>query len=389
MSRDNARKAITFAVNDLRFFRIHRLAVALAASDRGYKVEVIGARTDDFERESEPLRDFGFTVHGVPMSRSGARPWQELQTILAIRRVLARCPPRLMHNVGFKAVVNGTHAAWLSPSTPAVVNHVTGLGHMYAGEGLRKRLSRAIMNLGFASSFRVVGRQRIIVQNPDDARLLSDEAGAPDKRLRIILGSGVDTDRFRKMEDAKSVGSEPVVLFAARLLWSKGVGDFVEMARSLRVEFDQVRWVIVGAPDEGNLSSVPPETVDAWASEPGIEWWGWRDDMDRVYQQADVVCLPTVYREGVPKVLIEAASSEVPVVATDMPGCREIVRHGENGFLVPPRDGPALTDAVRRLLENAAVRRRMGRRGRELVKDEFSQERVVEATMRIYGELLS
>jgi glycosyltransferase involved in cell wall biosynthesis len=172
------------------------------------------------------------------------------------------------------------------------------------------------------------------------------------------------------------------------MLWDKGVGEFVEAARKLKDSGVRARFVLIGDTDAGNPAAVSKEQLESWHNSGGVEWWGRREDMPEVFAQCNIFCLPTAYGEGVPKVLIEAASCGRAIVTSDWPGCREIVRNGENGLLVPVRDADALANALQKLIDNAELRQEMGVRGREIVKAEFSMERVVEETLAVYRELL-
>jgi glycosyltransferase involved in cell wall biosynthesis len=222
-----------------------------------------------------------------------------------------------------------------------------------------------------------------IVQNPDDFGLLL-KMGVPEDRLRLIRGAGVDTEVFTP---ALELPPEPVtVLFSARMLWDKGVGEFVEAARLLTQAGVRARFVLAGDPDPGNPASVPVAALRAWHGHNGVEWWGRRDNMPAVFHTAHIACLPS-YREGLPKVLLEAAACGLPIVTTDASGCREIVHDGDNGFLVPVRDAQAIAVALRSLIDNVALRAKMGRRAREIVLAEFSQEQVIAETLAVYREL--
>lgn len=381
-------ETIAFFVNDLHFFRLHRLPIAEAAADLDFDVRVITDYGDHNEPDIRHLRELEFSLSYVPVAKSVTWPWHELRTLIAIRSVLEENPPALLHNVGFKSIVHGTHAAYSLGNEIPVVNHVTGLGHMYAVDGLKERLARSVMNLGFASAFRIVDRQRIVLQNHDDRQLLISEARAPREKTAVILGSGVDTDRYRPRPSPDSGDRPTTVLFAGRLLWTKGVGDFIDAARRLRDDHPGVRWVIVGEPDPENDACVPETQLKEWDGETGIEWWGWRTDMDEVYRSVDVFCLPTVYREGIPKVLMEAAASELAVVTTDVPGCREVVDDGTNGFLVTPGDSRELAERLRRLLADPDLRKRMGRAGRRRIQEGFTKQQVVRETIEVYAELI-
>jgi len=177
------------------------------------------------------------------------------------------------------------------------------------------------------------------------------------------------------------------VVLASRMLWDKGVEEFVNAAGSLQKKGVKAKFVLVGDADSGNPTAVPEAQLQIWNSSGIVEWWGQHNDMPAVFARAHIVCLPS-YREGLPKVLIEAAASGRAIVTTDVPGCREIVRHGENGLLVPVRDSKALADALRILIEDPALRAKMGDRGRKIAVAEFSKEQVIKETLSVYHELL-
>ena len=178
-----------------------------------------------------------------------------------------------------------------------------------------------------------------------------------------------------------------MVLLASRMLWEKGVGEFVSAAKILRSQGVAARFVLVGDSDPANPTSIPRDHLTAWAKSGGVEWWGHRSDMPRVFAQSSVVCLPS-YAEGLPKVLIEAASCARAIVASDVPGCRDVVRHGYNGLLVPARDAGALAREVSRLLSDSSLRLSFGAQGRALVQREFSNELIIRETYKVYEEVL-
>jgi glycosyltransferase involved in cell wall biosynthesis len=225
----------------------------------------------------------------------------------------------------------------------------------------------------------------VVLQNPDDQReLVSAGAVSPD-RITLIRGSGVDLSEFLI---APEPAGPPVVVLPSRLVWDKGVREFVDAASELRRNGVRARFALVGDRDPDNPTSVPPGQLEAWQASGIVEWWGHRHDMPSVFAESHLVCLPS-YREGLPKVLLEAAASGRPIVTTDVPGCREVVRHGENGLLVPARSVGPLAHALRELIADPARRARFGRRGREIVEAEFSVERVVEAHVALYRERLT
>jgi glycosyltransferase involved in cell wall biosynthesis len=200
----------------------------------------------------------------------------------------------------------------------------------------------------------------------------------------LIRGAGVDLDRFVPAPPRKG---PVIIVLASRMLWDKGVREFVDAARLLRARGVAARCVLVGTPDAGNPSAVAEAQLNDWQERGDVEWWGHRDDMPRVLAQAHVVCLPS-YREGLPTILIEAAAAGLPLVATDVPGCREVVHPGVNGLLVPARDAASLAAAMATLAADETLRLRYGRQSRRLAEAEFGIGRVSLATLDLYASLI-
>jgi glycosyltransferase involved in cell wall biosynthesis len=261
---------------------------------------------------------------------------------------------------------------------------LTGLGYVFIAETRRALVMRKLVVLSCKVAFRH-GNQRIVFQNPDDQGVFIQNKILPAAQTVLIKGSGVDVHTYVPTPEPEGV---PVVVLASRMLRDKGVVEFVEAARELRGAGVSARFVLVGETDPGNPSAITAEQLRAWADEGVIEWWGHQSDMRKVLSQSNIVCLPSL-REGVPKVLIEAAACGRAIVTTDAPGCREIVREGENGLLVPVRDSKALADALRLLIESTPLRALMAAKGREIAVAEFSVERVVDETLGVYRELLA
>jgi glycosyltransferase involved in cell wall biosynthesis len=284
--------------------------------------------------------------------------------------------------VALKPVLYGALAAWLA-GVPRVVNAVAGLGWLFTSGGIAARLARPVVRSVLARLLAAPG-SHTIVQNPDDQALLV-QSGVPEDHLHLIRGAGVDTAAFSPAEDPPA----PVtVMLVARMLWAKGVGEFVAAATKLNNEDLPARFVLVGDPDPDNPASVSEANLRAWHGRGGLEWWGRREDMAAVLQQAHIACLPSFYGEGLPKSLLEAAASGLPIVTTDTPGCREVVTDGDNGFLVPVKDIDALAAALKKLIMDANLRRQMGERSRARSLAEFSQARVIAEILAIYQELL-
>jgi glycosyltransferase involved in cell wall biosynthesis len=201
----------------------------------------------------------------------------------------------------------------------------------------------------------------------------------------LIRGAGVDLDRFSPEPEPEG---PPVVVLVARMLWEKGIGVFVEAARMLRDRHSDARFWLVGAPDPGNPGSIPGPQLDAWQEEGVVQWLGHRTDIAEILARSSIVCLPS-YREGLPKSLLEALAAGRPIVATDVPGCRETVKDGENGILVAPRDARSLAEALETLIRDKALRSRLGLKSRQLAEAEFGTARVSEATLALYHSMLT
>jgi glycosyltransferase involved in cell wall biosynthesis len=230
-----------------------------------------------------------------------------------------------------------------------------------------------------------LSNSRAVFQNEDDAAELVKAGVVSWERISIIRGTGVNTNIFAPPA-RKTEGS--LVVLAGRLLWDKGIEEFVTAARLLKANGIQSRFVLVGMVDRHNPAAIPEAQLRIWEAEGAIEWWGHREDMPSILGSADIVVLPS-YREGLPKVLLEAAACARPVVATDVPGCREIVKDGVNGLLVPPKDSASLSRAIAKLLHDPGLRAQMGACGREIVLNEFSVDRIARQTLELYRELLA
>jgi glycosyltransferase involved in cell wall biosynthesis len=373
-----SKKRILFVVNHAGFFLSHRLPVALAARDAGYDVHVATPRS-----KHSPLIAAQLPWSAVPMNRSGRNPVSEALSVAGLYRLYRRLRPDLVHHVTIKPVLYGTIAA-RAAGVPAVVNALTGLGHLFVDRPGRQKLLNRAIGVGYRFAF-AHRNMRLIFQNEDDRSAFVSNGWVDADSTVLIPGSGVDPDVF---VPPPAEPAEPVVVLATRMLWTKGVGEFVDAARLIRKERN-VRFLLVGEPDPDNPASVPVSKLQSWSQEGVVEYLGRRDDMPEIFRESSVVCLPSYYREGVPKVLIEAASAERAIVTTDTAGCRDIVAEGVNGLLVAPRNVAALAAAILRLLDDDDLRLRLGRAGRARVLNSFSIEHVLQATLKIYGELLS
>ena len=365
-------KLLIFVTEDY-YFVSHRLALGIAAQRAGYDVSVVTR-----VRECGAIiREAGLRLIPFENARSSLNPLTELVTLLRLVRLYRRERPDVIHHVAMKPILYGTIAARLA-GRPAVINAVAGMGWLFtSGAGLARWLKPFVR----VALRHVLGTGVALVQNPDDARMLA-QLGIAESRIRLIRGSGVDLGTFQAIPAPDGV---PVVLLPARLLWDKGVGEFVAAARLLRSKGVTARFLVAGDPDPMNPASIPHDEVAKWVREGVIEHLGFVIDMPGLLARSHIVCLPS-YREGLPKTLIEAAAAGRAIVTTDVPGCREVVRHGDNGLLVPPRNAAALADAVERVLSDRTLREAMGANGRRRAEEEFGIEAVIEKTLAVYRE---
>ena len=370
---------ILYFITEDWYFCSHRMSLAKQAIKTGYEVVLL----TNVKLHGCLIRSEGIRIIPLGLLRRSMNPFLELKTIFKIVRVYMRERPDLVHHVAMKPVLYGSIAAFFS-RIPRVVNAFAGMGSLFISESFKARLLRECINRLLKIFLK--GKQCcFILQNPDDAGMVIKSGVAGKDQISLIRGSGVDTTQFSPTVEPE----EPiVVMLPSRMLYDKGVEEFVGAAKLLGKRGVNAYFILAGMCDSENPSSIPEEQLQCWQQEKNIKWLGHQSDMPGLFAQSHIVCLPS-YREGLPKSLLEAASCGRPIVATDVPGCREIVKHNENGFLVPPRDSIALADAILFLINNSEVRIKMGKRGREIVLNEFSEEIVTMQTMDIYKNLIN
>ena len=379
---DEPRPKLLFLVTEDWYFWSHRLPVARAARDAGFDVTVATRVRDHAARiEAE-----GFGLRSLPWRRRGDGMFGNAKALSAIAALYRRERPDIVHHVALKPLLFGEAAVRLAfprgAAAPARVAAVTGLGAGLKPRTVLGRLRRPAL----AAAVRLAtAHTRVVVQNPEDGAALAAIGIAPDQ-IELIRGSGVDLDHFAAMPQPM----QPVVTIAlvARMLRSKGVLAAADAVRRLRAQGLAIELLLAGPVDPDNPDSLDNEALAAAGTEPGIRWLGQVDDVREVWRRAAIAVLPSTYGEGVPKALLEAAACARPIVATDMPGCREVVRHGKTGLLVAPKNPAALEDALAQLAGDAARRRSMGEAGRALVEREFGEAEVAQRTLAVYRDLL-
>jgi glycosyltransferase involved in cell wall biosynthesis len=370
-------KILIVSNTDWYLFRF-RLLLARFLREQGEEVVLVspsGTYASQIEAD-------GFRWLNWEVGRQSVNPLKEAQAAWRLLRIISQEKPDLVHLHTIKPVLYGLLIAWFRKNI-ALVRSITGRGYVFLGEDARARLLRPLVKIVYRFALGS-GRGMTIFENETDRRYFVDQKLVSPDRTCIIEGVGVDTDFYSPLPEPEGI---PVVVLAGRMLWDKGVGTFVEAARLLRSKVS-ARFVLVGQPDIGNPASIDVEALKRWVEEGVIEWWGWKSDMREVFSACHIVALPSL-GEGVPTILLEAASSARPIVATDVPGCRDVVANGINGLTVPPQDPSALAMAMEKLISHPETRRAMGQAGRELAVGRFSSSRINQSTYLVYQRLVN
>ncbi len=375
-----ADKTLVLLFTEDWFFASHFLKRALAAKAAGWRVILVASSGE----ATFAIRDAGIEVIPVAFNRRRTNPLPEMLFTLKLARLYRRLKPDLVHHVALKPILIGGIAARMA-GVPAIVNAPVGLGFVFSSDKLLAKILKPVVSLMLRSTLSP-GNAQVIFENPDDLEELVKRNRVRRGAAVIIQGAGVDIDEFSPAPEPPP----PVrVILIARMIREKGIGDFVEAARILRRSNSLAQFVLVGAPDPGNPNSVGEGELRAWQAEGLVEWLGPRTDVAALLRSAHIACQPSSYREGLPKSALEAMASGKPLVATDIPGCREAVVDGETGVLVPPRQPVALAEALQTLIESPELRIRMGLAGRRRAEHYFADAIICHQTLLVYEALVN
>jgi glycosyltransferase involved in cell wall biosynthesis len=374
----HAAPRLLYVVAEDWHFLSHCLPMARAARSAGFEIHIASSVGED----AAHIRNEGFTLHPLRFARGRLSPFRTVRAILKLRHLYRAVDPAIVHHVEMQPTLLGIVASFGSGF--AIVYAMTGLGHDFTADPRNNRSPRRgrrlLLRLGLKRR-RAVG----LVQNPDDREVLTGLGGKPE-RIALIPGSGIDADRFRPIPEPDG---QVTVAFAGRMVADKGVRTLVEAQRILRASGIQSDLLLAGTPDPANPTSIPQIEVAGWGREPGVTWLGHVDDIATVWRRAHIAVLPSRGGEGVPKSLLEAAAFGRPLIATDVPGCREIVIHEKTGLLVPVDDPQALAAAILRLARSSPQRVLFGVAARRLVDERFAADLVGQATVALYRRLLA
>jgi glycosyltransferase involved in cell wall biosynthesis len=371
-------KKIILSANTDWFLYNFRFTLAKFLRDQGYRVVLIsppGKYTSYFKEQ-------GFPWLRWDVGRQSIQPWREMGSLIQLAKIYRQEKPDLVHHHTIKPVIYGSMVARMA-GINNVVNSITGRGYVFLGKDTKahslKRIISPLYRFALNNS-----NYAVIFENSIDQQYFIENDFVPAKRTWLIGGVGVDVKKFTLTPEPEGI---PVILFSGRMLWDKGVGVLVQAARLLHKK-TEVRVVLAGEPDSGNPASIAKEQLETWENEGVVEWWGWQADMSKVYAQCHIVTLPTMYGEGIPTVLLEAAATGRPTVATDIPGCRAITIDGETGFIVPENNPHELAGALLKLISDPVLRKDMGAKAHQLVLEKFTTERVNEETLNVYRTVL-
>ena len=371
---------LLYFVNDLGFFVSHRLVLARAALAHGFEVHLIGPD----EAPKSQIMASGVKFHPVVWGKWFRYPWDELRTLVQLRKLVRQIRPDLMHNITIRPAIFGSLVAW-SCGVPGLINALPGLGYIFLADSRTAALRRRLVSWIYAKVFKL-SKALVITQNPEDRNFFARDLGLGMERVPLIRGSGVNLAQYVPRTHSRA-DSKVRVLFAARLLVSKGIREYLLAAQEILARRQDAEFWVAGDVVEGNPGSICREELGCYSGIAGIKFLGHQSDMSALLREVEIVCLPS-HGEGLPKSLLEAAACALPIITCDVPGCREVVEHGKNGMLVPARDVPALCSALTALIEDAGTRARFGAQGRCMVEHSFSEQSVIAQTMQLYCQVL-
>lgn len=369
---------IIYIVNVDWFFISHRLPIALEALKQGYEIHIFAKDTGKMEH----LKSLGINTYPINLERGSVNPFQSLKLLLDLKKKITSIQPDVVHLVTIKPVLIGGLAAILA-KVSSIVYAISGLGFIFTNTMLKAK----ILRLGIIPVYRLAlsaKNKTVIVQNLDDLRILRQYISIPESQTVLIPGSGVDLQQF----DVQPLPlRNKIVLMACRLLADKGVYEFHKSALLLKEKYPDVRFVLVGGIDPDNPASLTEQELNEWVQKGDLEWWGHQSNMPEILSQATVIVLPS-YREGMPKVLLEAQALGRPIVTTDVPGCREAIDDGKTGFLVQVKNEQSLANAIEKLITNDDLCLEFSHNARVLAEQKFDIKQVVKTHMNIYKNLV-
>jgi len=362
---------ILFIVPEDFGFASHRMSLAKKMIALGWDV-VLATRVNEHKMIIE---DAGIKLYDLSHSKNNIKRHSNIfGTIIKLVLLYRHERPDVIHHFTIRMLILGTIASLFSKKNH-VINTITGLGSAFISKKFKYIVFRKLVTLALRV---LLPNSDVTVQNNDDFKFIK-ELGIRESKIHLILGSGVDTQQYCPHN---KINSKLIIALPSRMLWVKGVGEFVDAAKNLKKNYN-CRFILVGDNDNNNPDSINSNQLIEWQNEGTIEWWGHHEDMSAVLKKIDIVCLPT-YREGLPKALLEAASAGLPIVTTNVPGCREVVDDNINGYLVVAKNSNSLIEPLSRLIKSKKLRLAMGKLGREKVINNLSSDIIDQQNIDLY-----
>jgi glycosyltransferase involved in cell wall biosynthesis len=373
------KQRLLFIVNEDWAFVSHFIERAVAAKEHGYDVAVVAHCTN----HRRIIESAGLTVFEHGMSRSGTNPFREIASVLNLIKVIRNYRPTLIHLIALKPIVLGSCASIFFRKARIICAPI-GMGYLFSSDDSRARRLRPIVNGALRIALKR-SRVAIIIENQDDMDTLKQGNFVKNNQIYLIKGAGVNLNTYRATSESDE---HLVVSLFARMLRDKGVVEFVQAANTIKQSRPDIQFQLIGGLDDGNPAALSSQQIQDWVAEGSVTWLGQRSDVPELLTKSNIVVLPS-YREGLPKVLIEAAAAQRAVIATDVVGCREAVTDGLNGLLIKPRDSHALSEAIKRLVSDQDLRHKLAQAGRFRAENEFSSEIINAQTLAVYQQVLS
>lgn len=376
VTQNNKQPHLVIITNSAHTFLSHRLAVALAAKAAGYKVSVLTPT----ENGDCLLAPHGLAHYQIPLSRSSLSAKKSINSLRFIHKKINKLQPSVIHVVAMLPIlfVSFLNRFWWRKTC---ICAVVGLGYGFTRQEIKWRVLQQLLIQGYRLGLR--GKHnRLIFQNKDDQAFFEQKILKNSAMTLRVKGAGVCLNTYSHKLEPKT--EKIRIVLPARMLWDKGIGEFIEAAKlSLAHNYHHAMFILAGDIDPDNRACIDKATILEWMKLPNVEWLGHQSDMASVLQNCHIVCLPS-YREGMPKALLEAAACGRPVVTTDVPGCREAIKPNETGFLVPAKQSVALFDKLLVLINDKQLREKFGEAGRLYAEQNFSIEHIVSETLKLY-----
>jgi len=379
MKMSKPRKKALIVVSEDWYFMSHRVPLARHLQDNGFEVHVACR----FHQHESAIRALGCTPIALRLERDRISPAMVIKTVRLLARLYKKEQPDILIHCTLLLSFLGCLAAQFSRMRSPTLNLITGLGYSFLATGLKAKGIRTVIKTAFRF-FATQKSHNIVVQNRDDYALFAKLGYTPNQTLHLIRGSGVDDTHFYP---APTPPSGLRVAFVARMLWAKGLQELIEAARLLKEKGQLPEIQLIGEPDPANPQSATAEDLKQWEEGGLVTVLGRRSDIAALYRKSHIAVLPS-WREGLPKSLLEAAACGLPLITTDVPGCRELVEHTHNGLLVPAHDPTALAEAIATLAASPAERQRMGQNGRRLIEDSLNERAIAQQTVDVILSLL-